>query len=201
MTATTTTNLRQYINNPRITDYSFSLVSQIQKTTSPPSDCVALYTYLLGMCRGTTALYPQSNWQPHRLMVMSALAVSLQDLTRANECEALAVAWIPLSDCRCCPVRSQDYHYRDSCQYVVYGYWALVQTFQILQGVTNKKYRPLFDNYLRWIKYIQDGKTKTHYEFVNSQVPADVQKAMYNKPFDVAYHTQTFLPVYNRLFL
>ena len=196
---TTTINLRGYINNPRITDYSFSLTNNIQSIKYPSSDCIALYSYLLSLCRGSTALYPQSNWQSHRIMVMSALAVSLNDTARINECEKLAIAWITTSDCKCCPVRSQDYHYRDSCQYVVYGWWALVRAFEILQDVTKKSYRSWFDNYMRWIQFIRDGKMVTHREFVKSQVRADVSKPMYNKPFDVSYHNQTFQPVYNRL--
>lgn len=196
-------DLSTFINNPRITDYSFRVSNEIMSkpfTTHPVDTRTRLYTYLLSMCQGTNALYPQSNWQPHRLLVMSSLALSLNDKVRISECERLAVQWIGQSDCRCCPVRSQDFHFRDSYTYVVYGWWALVRTMEILQKSTGRPYRAHFDNYLRWIEQFKTNRLKPHLEFVKSQLlPDDMSKPEYNKPFDWQYHTKTFLPVFNRL--
>lgn len=191
---------KKYIGNSRITDYSFQL-SQSILTTRPFDRKVLtdLYTYQLSLCTGATALYPESNWQPHRLCVMSSIAVVLNDSQRISQCEKLALAWISLSDCKCCAIRSRDFHFRSSLEYVVYGWWALAQTFLYLQSVTKKSYKNLFTNYLNWLKPYQNG-TKTHFEFVKSQyMPQDKSKPSYGKRFDPVYHDKTFMKVFVQL--
>lgn len=167
-------------------------------TTFSVKDRIDLYNYLLSMCQGANSLYPESNWQPHRLIVMSAIAVSLKDSVRVNQCETLAIAWIKLSDCLCCNAKSRDYHFRDSVTYIVYGWWALAQTFVNLQKHTKKPYRVHFNNYLNFIRQFETGQI-IHIEFVDSKLlPGDTSKPQYGKPFDPNYNIN-FLRVYNQL--
>lgn len=196
-----------FIGNRRITDYSFVLARALMTAkTSTSSHSLQnvnvttlsnLYRFLKSLCVGSDALYPMSNWQPHRLCVMSAIAVYLNHRTWVMECEQLAIDWLRISDCRCCPAKSQDFHYRDSCAYVVYGWWALVQTFVHLQSITQTPYRRHFSFFLGWCNGYQKRR-KTHLEFVNSNIPADRAKPTFNKPFDPAY-IENFMRVYRQL--
>lgn len=187
-----------YIGNSRITDYSFAVAKHIAENICNKSSLDKLYNYHLSLCEGPDALYPMSNWQPHRLCLMSSIAVRLNDPIKIKKCEELSIDWIRVSDCKCCTVKSQDYHYRDSCQYVVYGWWALVQSFVYLQKITKKPYRPYFTNYLKWIQTFIDGKV-THVEFINSKnMPADRSKPFYGKTFDPTYN-KNFSRVYDQL--
>lgn len=193
-------NVKSFIGNPRITDYSFDLADFIMKTK--PTDKVSLlnlYNYHFLLCVGKNALYPESNWQPHRLCLMSSIAVVLGNQNLMAQCEKIGTDWIALSNCGCCPIRSRDYHYRDSLEYVVYGWWALAKAFLYLQSKTNKSYRALFTNYLAWLVPYQKG-TKINIEFVESKyMPQDLSKASYGKKFDPLYHEKTFMVVYKVL--
>lgn len=193
-------NIKSYIGNPRITDYSFDLAKFIfEKKPTDKKSLLDLYNYHLSLCIGKNALYPESNWQPHRLCLMSSIAVVLNNLSLIQQCEKIAIDWIALSNCKCCDVRSRDFHFRDSLEYVVYGWWALAQAFLYLQTNTKKSYRVLFQNYLKWLVPFQQG-TKTNFEFVESKyMPQDRSKASYGKKFDPAYHTKTFMTVYTKL--
>jgi hypothetical protein len=182
-------DLLSFVGNPRITDYSFRVADAVFINASifKKKDLLALYNYHLELSQGAKALYPQSNWQSHRICLMSAIAVALRDTSRIGQCDALISRWIRESGCGCCDARSQDFHWRDSCEYVVYGWWALAKACVYLQSANKKAYRPLFDNLFRWLTPYQKG-TKTHVEFVNSKnMPADLKKPMYNKPFDPDY--------------
>ena len=193
-------DLQSHIGNPRITDYSFSVSDFIM--TKKPSDkktLTDLYNYQLSLCTGPNALYPESNWQPHRLCLMSSIAVVLNNTQLISQCEKLANDWIQLSNCKCCTIRSRDFHFRSSLEYVVYGWWALARAFLYLQSTTKKSYKGLFTNYLNAMKPYQNG-SKIHYEFVRSQyMPQDKSKASYGKKFDPAYHTKTFMTVFVNL--
>lgn len=194
-------DIKYYVGNPRIIDYSFSL-SKLIVDTKPKNtkELSELYQYNLSLCTGINALYPESNWQPHRTCLMSAIAYVLNDLNLVKECEKLAINWISASNCNCCEIRSKDYHYRDSLEYVVYGWWALAQTFVYLQKITKKSYKRLFNNYFAWLKQYEDG-TKIHIEFVNSKnIPNDKSKPSYGKKFNPDYSKKTFMNVYNTLF-
>lgn len=192
--------IQKYVGNPRITDYSFALAESISKMTSPSQKTlVDLYSYQLSLCTGPDALYPQSNWQPHRLCLMSSIAVKLGDTKRIQECEKFLLAWPSVSDCTCCPLKSQDYHFRDSLEYVVYGWWALATAFVYLQSFTKKKYKYVFQNLLNAFQPYVNG-SKTHVEFLKSKyMPQDKSKPSYNKKFNPEYFQKTFLPVYNKL--
>lgn len=196
---TTAGPISSYVGNHRITDYSFCLAKSIDAMdTVPATDALALYDFLKRDCVGTTALYPQSNWQTHRLVVMSILAVRLSDRARVDECHELAMQWLPKSNCRCCDARSLDFHERDSCQYIIYGWWGLAQAMVYLQRVNHVAYLPYFDTYFRWLAPYQNGE-KTHIEFVHSRLPEDVNKPMYDKPFDPVYHQKTLQRVLDQL--
>jgi len=191
---------KTYINNPRITDYSFKLAKYINDNQTDAKTLRDLYNYNLSLCQGEKALYPMSNWQSHRLCLMSSIAARLNNRSLIQQCESLAIQWIKISDCECCDAKSQDYHWRDSCEYVVYGHWALVQALVYLQPKTKKPYKYVFDDYLKWIEPYQKG-IKKHVEFVNSRnMPADLSKPNYNKPFDPNYHIN-FARVYSQLSL
>ncbi|NDE18177.1 hypothetical protein EBZ80_24990 [bacterium] len=182
-------DLLSLVGNPRITDYSFRVADSIFTNGSgyKKEDLLALYGYHLGLCQPPNALYPQSNWQSHRICLLSAIAVTLRDTSRINQCDALLRRWIAESSCGCCDARSQDFHWRDSCEYVVYGWWALAKACVYLQSANKKPYKPLFNNLFAWLAPYQAG-TKKHVEFVNSKnMPADLQKPKYNKPFDPNY--------------
>lgn len=192
-------NINSYIGNPRITDYSFTLAKYIKTSTNlNRNNLINLYNYHKSLCIPPNALYPESNWQSHRLCLMSSIAVYLNDTIKINEVEKLAIQWITVSDCKCCTVKSRDFHYRDSCTYVVYGWWALAQAFVYLQSKTKRPYKQYFRNYFLWLKPYQTG-TKKHVEFKNSKnMPQDLQKPEYNKLFDPNYN-DNLLRVYNLL--
>jgi hypothetical protein len=193
-------DIKKYIKNPRITDYSFELADYIFDNSKilDKKILLDLYNYNLSLCQGTTALYPMSNWQSHRLCLMSAIANVLNNNNLIQQCEKLAINWLSISDCKCCIAKSQDFHWRDSCEYVIYGYWALVQAFVYLQLKTKKPYKYLFNNYFKWLIPYQAG-TKKHIEFKNSKnMPADLSKSNYNKLFNPNYNNN-FMKVYNLL--
>lgn len=193
-------DIKTFINNPRITDYSFRLAKFIfdNSKTLDKKLLLDLYNYNLSLCQGTSALYPESNWQSHRLCLMSSIAVVLNSKNLIQECENLCLNWISVSDCKCCLAKSQDYHYRDSCEYVIYGWWALAQAYVYLQKNTNKPYKSLFINYFKWLEPYQNGSIK-HVEFKNSKnMPSDLSKPNYEKVFDPNYNIN-FMRVYNLL--
>jgi hypothetical protein len=118
---------------------------------------------------------------------MSAIAIFLKDNSKILEVEKFAISWISLSDCKCCIAKSRDFHFRDSCQYVIYGWWALAQCFVNLQKSTKKPYKIHFQKFLDWFKPYQSG-SKKHVEFLNSKLlPDDYKKPMYGKEFDPNY--------------
>jgi len=179
-------DLRPFIGNTRITDYSFDLAAQIMSPSIvfSTAQLTSLYNYNMGLCSERTGLYPMSNWQTHRLCLMSAIARRLKNTTMAWQCHNMCVRWITISDCGCCDAASQDYHWRDSCQYKVYGWWALAQAMVYLQPMTKKPYKTYFVAFFRWLDKF---KTERHVEFVLSRVPADASKPHYNKVFDPSY--------------
>lgn len=191
-------NVKSYIGNPRITDYSFDLADYIYniKNKVVNTDLINLYKYHINLCKPPNALYPQSNWQPHRLCLLSAIAVRLNNTSYISECHTLAIKWIDESDCNCCTAASQDYHWRDSCQYKVYGWWALCASFVYLQPKTNFAYKPLFNDYMKWLLPYQKGLI--HNEYVKSNVSTDVSKPLYKKPFDPSYN-DNLMVWYNQL--
>jgi hypothetical protein len=191
-------NPKDYINNTRITDYSFALSRFITQNQVDKETLENLYNFNLSLCSGSQALYPMSNWQSHRLCLMSSIAVKLNNQSYINTCEKLCIDWIKISDCGCCDAKSQDFHWRDSCEYVVYGHWALAQALVYLQTATKKPYKNLFNDYLKWIEPYQKGVLK-HVEFVNSKnMPSDLSKPNYNKQFNPDYN-KNFERVYNLL--
>lgn len=190
-------DLSKYIGNPRITDYSFQLADAIQKMTFPTSHLINLYSYNLNLSTPPNALYPMSNWQSHRLCLMASIARKLNDKTRAWACHTMCLKWIPESSCKCCPAASQDYHYRDSCEYKVYGWWALCQAMVHLQPLTRFAYKPLFANYFKWLQPYKNGSVK-HVEYIRSQIASDVNKPSYGKLFDPNYNTN-LVRVYQQL--
>jgi hypothetical protein len=158
-----------------------------------------LYQYHLNLST-TNALYPQSNWQPHRLMVMSCIAAFINDATRMRQCDTLIKQWIPLSNCTDrCGANSQDYHWRDSVTYLVYGVQALCQACLYLQGDNPTwLYKPIIKPFIDFIRPYELG-TKKHIEFVQSKnMPEDLSKPLYNKPYPIGYAKNLFA-MYNRL--
>lgn len=189
---------KRYIGNARITDYSFDLANSIRAaTTFNTTDLTSLYNYHLSLSVPPNALYPQSNWQPHRLVVMSAIAAKQKDMKKINQCHAMCLKWIIDSDCKCCIAKSHDYHFRYSCEYKVYGWWALCQAMVNLQPLTKYAYKPLFVDYFKWLKPYQTGAI-THIEFLHSQLASDVNKPNYKKKFNPAYN-DNLMRVYTRL--
>lgn len=191
-------NIASYIGNPRITDYSFVVADYIYTTKNSirTIDLENLYNYHRRLCIPPNALYPQSNWQPHRLCLMSAIAVRLNRTAWISECHNLAVAWVNASSCKCCDGASQDFHWRDSCAYKVYGWWALCAAFVYLQPKTRRSYKPYFAAYLTWIRTFDQGRI--HIEYRNSKVADDIKKPNYNRPFDPTYNNN-LMRWYNRL--
>ena len=116
-------DLLSYIGNPRITDYSFKVADAIflDRNSFKKDDMILLFNYHLNLCEGPNALYPQSNWQSHRICLMSAIAVALNDTKSITRCDHLIDDWITRSNCNCCDACSHDFHWRDSCEYVIYG--------------------------------------------------------------------------------
>lgn len=191
------TDIKAFLGNPRITDFSFDLAARIAPPTSTFSraDLTSLFNYNLGLCSERTGLYPMSNWQPHRLCLMSAISARLKDTTMAWQCHNLCIRWITISDCKCCDAASQDYHWRDSCEYKVYGWWALTQAMVYLQPTTKQPYKKYFVAFFRWLdKY----KTEQHVEFVLSNVRTDVSKPSYNKVFSPSY-AASMIRAYSKL--
>lgn len=194
-----TMNIRDFIGNKRITDYSFRLASFISTNAKniPVKDLRDLYTYNINLSVGKGSLYPQSNWQPHRLCLLSSIAVALNDASLIHRCHSLCLEWIRVSDCKCCIAKSQDFHWRDSCEYVVYGWWALCQSMVYLQPKTKFRYKPSFVEYFRWLDQYKEGK-QIHVEYLNSKIPNDLEKPMYGKNFHVRYN-DNLMAVYNKL--
>jgi hypothetical protein len=191
-------NPKDYIGNQRITDYSFRLATTIQKaTTISKNDLLNLYKYHLDLCIPPNALYPMSNWQSHRLCLMASIAQRLNDMTRAQQCHTLCLEWIQISDCNCCIAANQDFHHRDSCQYKIYGWWALCQAMVYLQPMTRFAYKPLFVRYFQWLAPYQQGTLK-HIEFLKSKNKTDIHKPDYGKVFDPAYNNN-LMKVYSQL--
>jgi hypothetical protein len=191
------TTITKYINNPRITDYSLALSKQIYGNKQLlKTELLALYNYHINLSIGPKALYPMSNWQSHRLCLLSSIAVTLDNPTLIQQCHRLCLEWIRTSDCKCCTAKSQDFHWRDSCEYKVYGWWALCQAMVYLQPKTRFAYRPLFREYFAWLKRYEDGLV--HIEYLRSNVASDVKKPRYGLKFDPSYNKVLMVP-YNQL--
>ena len=185
-------------SNPRITDYSFQAAAALE--TMPAADVVRLrptlnqlYAKLLDWSTGTDALYPMSNWQPHRLCLMAALAAKVKSTTWANQVLGLVGQWPKVSDCiDSCGWNSQDFHHRDAISYVVYGWWALAQACVYLQRVlplTTPSLRPLFREFVSQMDKYKTGRLGVHIEFLKSKIASDVQKPLYGKPYPLDYNT------------
>lgn len=200
MATLTSAQLLQRYSTTRITDISYQACADIDQNQIVTSDRLKLYQYHLNLST-TNALYPQSNWQPHRLMVLSCIAVSINDATRMRQCDTLIRQWIPLSDCTDkCGANSQDYHWRDSVTYLVYGVQALCQACLYLQQKNRWAYKPLLKPFIDFIQPYELG-TNTHIEFVRSKnMPEDMSKSLYNKPYPKGYAKQ-LLAMYAKLVL
>lgn len=199
-TTVTSAQLLQRYSTTRITDISYTACKDIELNKIVRSDLLKLYQYHLNLST-TNALYPQTNWQAHRLMVLSCIAVFINDATRMKQCDTLIRQWIPLSDCTDnCGANSQDYHWRDSVTYLVYGVQALCQACLYLQRKNQWAYKTLLKPFIDFIRPYEAG-TKTHIEFVNSQnMPDDMTKLLYNKPYPKGYAKQ-LLTMYGQLTL
>jgi hypothetical protein len=96
-----------------------------------------------------------------------------------------------------CLANSADYHYRDSIEYLVYGVQAWVKACLYLKPFTKFNYKNELNNIMKFLDPYIKG-TKTHIEYINSNIASDVKKPSYNKPFQPKY-CDTMLRLYNQL--
>lgn len=190
-------DIESLIGNPRITDYSFRASEYISMNHVSRHVLEELYMYHLGLCIGDKAMYPETNWQSHRLCLMSAIAVKLDRMDWVWQCHDLCMDWIRNSDCNCCNCSSKDYHWRDSCEYKIYGWWGLAAAFVSLQSKTQYPYKKWFTPYFDWFRPYETGE-KIHYEYLTSRIASDKDKPHYGKQFDPSYN-KNLMRHYNKL--
>lgn len=87
--------------------------------------------------------------------------------------------------------KNHDFFHRNSLNYVVYGYQALVNACIYLQPHTRYSYMFLFHPVLDLLQPYLDG-TKKHVEFVHSEIADDKTRKEYKKYWDPDY-AKTFL--------
>lgn len=173
---------------PRITDYSYRACSDIDrlmisKEISISDDLRRLYAYQ----KTQWTLYPMTNWQSHRLMLQACIAFKLLDKALCQEVHAALLRWLRDSNCADrCGANSQDHHWRDSIEYLIYGLQAYVKAGLYLKPVTRYDYKKDIAGIMKWLDPYLKG-TKTHIEYKNSMIPSDVNKPSYGKQFNPAY--------------
>jgi hypothetical protein len=183
---------------PRITDYSYRACRHIDslmitQMPSLTSDLQRLYAYQ----KTQWTVHPMTNWQSHRLMLQACIAVKLLDRNLCQEIHRAMLKWIKDSDCRCCDGHSQDFHWRDSLEYLVYGLQAYVRAGLYLKPVTRYDYKRDIAHIMRWLDPFLEEQ-KIHIEYVNSRIASDTSKKSFKKPFDPAY-ARTLLKWYSQL--
>jgi len=147
-------------------------------------------------------IYPLTNWHTHRLRCMSCIASKLQDKVKIWECHFMILQYF-LERCRCeCHCKKQkhivngvnhDFYHRDSLNYFVYGSQALANACLYLQPFTKYNYNDIFKPIMSFLSpYL--NKSKSHIEYVNSEIDSDKEKPEYKKPWDPSY-ASTFLRI------
>jgi hypothetical protein len=184
------TRLPEKFFQRRITDYSYeacSFVENIQIDTFVHQELIRLYNYQ----KTNEGIHPMTNWASHRLMLQACIATKLKNTSMINEVHNKLIRWYTsTSDCKCCDANSQDWHHRDSLQYLVYGLIAYVRAGRYLKSHTKYDYKKLIKPSLDFLEpYVEEKKI--HIEFRNSKIPSDKMKPDYLKQFDPNY-TQNF---------
>lgn len=171
----------------RITDISYDCCNFISKNNVSKTELENLYNYH----KSNNNIYPMTNWMAHRLMVLSLIAVKLNDQTKIKECHNLIIKYISTDsvclNCKC--GANQDFHWRDSINYLVYGCQALANSCLYLKPYTKFNYKALFEKHLKFLKPYLEG-TKKHIEYRNSEIKSDVNKPEYNKEWQPLYAVQ-----------
>jgi len=167
----------------RITDISNRLCAEVEAGLYPESLLLELWDYHSNPQR--LDLYPMSNWRSHRIRCLACIARQLLDTVKAFYCHYLVLEWlIDLSPCHDrCGASSQDWHWRDSAQYLVYGLQAVVNACIYIKPITKYNYAPLFVPHRVFLAPYISG-SKKHLEYVRSKVASDKQKPEYAKPWD-----------------
>jgi hypothetical protein len=184
---------------PRITDYSYKACSDIEKlliTQNLPQitkELTDLYNYQ----KSQWSVFPMTNWQSHRLMLQSCIAFELMDKKMVDEIHGKLLQWIKDSDCNCCDSNSQDYHWRCSINYLVYGLLAWVRAINYIKPFTKYNYKKEIAHIMLWLDPYLKGK-KSNIEFIGSKIPSDINKKEYGKPFDPKY-ADNLVKLYNQL--
>lgn len=159
----------------RITDIHNDLVKDVDDNKISKDVLTQLYHYHLN-----NNPYPMSNWNACRIRVLSKIAVKLNDTVSIWFCHyELLNYMLKLSHQNWI---NNDFLWRDSLEYVVFGYLQVVRASQYLLPITNYSYIRLFDYVLNFMTpYV--SKQKTHREFIYSKVSSDINKPSYGKEF------------------
>ena len=197
MSTNISSDLLKKYSTTRITDISYEACRNVEKMNN--SDLDKLYNFHLNLCIPPNAVHPMSNWQAHRLMLMSCIALKQRDMAKARRCDSLLMNWIRISKCHDrCSARSQDFHWRDSVTYLVYGVQAFAQAALYLQTLNPAWiYKRILKPYIDFINLYETGR-RTHIEFRNSKIESDKSKDLYLKPYPIGYAKQLMI-IYNQL--
>lgn len=195
----------------RITDISNDLCgtmdamqpSVVKKDRAMVKVLSDLYVYH----RSNEHVHPLTNWHAHRLRCMSCIATKLHDVVKIWECHYFILQYIyERSQCDCHVNKhvkstspsskvmngvNHDFYHRDSLNYLVYGSQALANACAYLKQHTHYNYGKLFEPIICFLRPYMDG-TKTHREYVNSQVLSDCEKPEYDQPWQPSYASTFF---------
>lgn len=178
----------------RITDISNELCQLIDAKKISRNDLMELYKFH----KSKHHIFPSSNWMSHRIRVLSCIATALDDIVKIWECHYwVLLYYYELSVCQDKCGAGADYHFRDSLNYVVYGFQALVNACLYLQPITKYNYKPMFDVVVAFLNPYLTSRVK-HIEFQSSALQSDSRKAEYLKPWNPLY-ASTFLLLLQRL--
>ena len=185
----------------RITDISNDLCRALDdRDITTKDDLQTLYTYH----SNNHHIYPNTNWHAHRIRVLSCIAVKLQDKVKIWQCHFWILEYFyEKSHCHCHCVDlehygvNHDFFHRDSLNYLVYGSQALLNAALYLKPYTHYPYKDLFEPIVLMLKPYLDG-SKTHREYVHSEIHSDKQKPEYGQLWQPSY-ANTFLRLYQQL--
>ena len=185
----------------RITDISNDLCKYVDENSNISStDLIKLYDYH----KSNSHIYPLTNWHAHRIRCMSCIAVKLQDKVKIWDCHYHILQYFfELARCPChCnnkhPGVNHDFFHRDSINYLIYGSQALANACLYLKPFTHYDYYiDLFTPILEFLDPYLKG-TKTHIEYINSEIHSDKTKPELGKQWNPNY-ASTFLRIINEI--
>lgn len=123
---------------------------------------------------------PNTNWQSHRIKIMTSVAVALNDVSLLRTIESIFKTQLLATIYQDGAIR--DYYTRDSLEYVTYSLESLVESALLSQsageswlsgiGPEGQNYRDRLVKALDWLAVYAKGQKK-HREFVNSKFKFD----------------------------